>query len=200
MTTSNEAEVKSSEVEVKSLSEPGAKAVSKGPKVPDILVNPESQAYITASINEAVKSVFASLAPVLKETMEATALTPQKMLEMENLRRAPDPDKLKRELRERALLYEDEKERLATIARSQAACRHKYPTGTYSTSTISNYPDRQMRILCHLCLKVYHPAQWVIGAPDQENPRGRAYIEPETPGYRELLADTVMQRGSGGTV
>src|SRR5712675_1171622 len=70
---------------------------SKRIPTPASLLTPEAQAFLSASISEAVKGVFASMAPLLS----SIALTPEKLAEAEALRRAPDPAKIRRELRER---------------------------------------------------------------------------------------------------
>lgn len=158
--------------------EPETASTKKIP-VPPAMLTPEMQAYTSQMISEAVRGVFESMGPLL----QSIALTPQKLKEAEDLRRAPDAAKVARELRERKLMHEEEKENRANLARFQAACPHKYPSGGSAINLIHNYPDRQARGICVLCALFLQPRRWEILAPDADNPRGRAVIVDAHPQY-----------------
>lgn len=149
---------------------------------PDVMLNPESQAYTSHLISEAVKEIFLQLGPLL----ESVALTPEKLAKAEELRRAPDPKLVARELRERKLMQQEDAENRANLLRTQTNCPHHYPTGQWSISAIHNYPDRMPRFCCHLCMSLFAPKRWEIGAPDAENPRGKPYIADEHPLYKQI--------------
>jgi len=150
-------------------------------QLPDAMRTPEAQATINATIAEAVRSVFASLAPMFA----SMALTPEKIAEAEKIRRAPDPATVARELRERKLMQQDLAEAEQQKREQQNACPHQYPTGQLTWHVIRNFPDRQARFSCPLCALWVTPREWRIAAPDAENPRGRAFIAEEHPLYRE---------------
>jgi len=150
-------------------------------KTPEALLTPESQAATNAMISAAIRGVFEQLGPML----EKMALTPEKLAESERLRRAPDPAVIARELRERKLMAADLEDAERQKAANQSACPHAYPTGQAAWHVVRNYPDRNPRYTCPLCSCWVTPREWRIGAPDAENPRGRAYIAPEHPLYRE---------------
>jgi hypothetical protein len=141
-------------------------------ETPRELLTPESQAFVTHSINEAIKSVFAQLAPVL----ESVALTPEKILEMEKLRRAPTAEQIAAKLRderERRQWSENDKESRRQFAERQRLCPHRDAKQNWSISLIHNYPDHQTRGICMVCQKIIQPTHWEILAPDAENPRGK---------------------------
>jgi hypothetical protein len=172
--------------ELKALESPAASQAvpeTESPKVPTptSALTPDMQAYTSAMITEAVKAVFASMAPMLS----SIALTPEKLAEAERLRRAPDPAAIARALREHRLAAADLEEAERTKKANQNACPHQYPSGAATWHVIRNFPDRQARFSCPLCGIWIHPRQWVIGAPDAENPRGKAFIQNEHPLYRE---------------
>jgi hypothetical protein len=157
---------------------------------PAVLLTPEAQAYTNNLISEAVKGVFAQLGPLL----ESIALTPQKLAEAEKLRRAPDPAKIARELRERKLMQQDQEETRANLLRNQAHCIHKYPTGQWAVNPVRNYPDRQERFICSLCQSFFQPKRWEIAAPDADNPRGRAFIAEAHKDY-DRVREVLMTKG-----
>lgn len=146
---------------------------------PDSLRTPAEQASINAMITQAVREVFASMAPVL----QSIALTPEKLAEAQRLGRQPDAAVLAREARERQNMREDlanaERDKLA----KQAACSHQDANSKWSISLVHNYPDRQTRGVCHHCLKVFEPRRWTIGAPDEKNPRGCPKLVDADPQY-----------------
>lgn len=156
-------------------------------KLPDELLNPAAQAatnaMLAAAVKEAVASAMAAIAPIL----QSVAMTPEKIAQAEQLRRAPDPKAVEREARERALTQQEAEENRRNRENIQASCPHRYPNGATAISCIHNYPDRAPRGLCMVCQIYLEPKRWVIGAPDKENPRGRAYIAPEHPLYHLVL-------------
>jgi hypothetical protein len=160
---------------------------SKKITTPDALLTPEAQAYTNTLVNAAIKGIFAQLGPVL----ESIALTPEKLAQAEELRRKPDAAVIARELRERKLMHVEQEENRARLLQTQAACPHRYPTGQLAIGIIRNYPDRQARGTCMLCQTFFTPKEWRIGAPDAENPRGKAFIADAHPQYdlvRQVLA------------
>lgn len=165
---------------LKGLNSPAPVSVAV-PATVDALRTPEAQASVNAVVAEAVKSIFAQLGPML----ESMALTPGKIAEAEKLRRARAPEEIARELRERQLMQQDLADAEAQKREQQNACPHCYPTGQAAWHIVRNFPDRQPRFSCPLCSLWVTPRQWMIGAPDAENPRGRAYIAEEHPLYRE---------------
>lgn len=173
-------------------------AIEAKPKVttPEELVDPRVQAMVNERLNATVKEIFAGLAPILKDVLEKTALTPEKMAQMEEIRRAPSQSQVARELRDRKRMQADEEERLATIARKQEACSHRYPTGTYSCSTTHNYPDRMPRIVCVICHALFAPTHWRIDA-DPTDPKGKAVLVAAHPRYQEILNAVESQQGVG---
>lgn len=154
--------------------------------IPAALLTPEAQAATNQMVSEAVKSIFAQLAPVL----QSIAMTPEKIAQAEAIRRMPTEKEVAqklREEREKKLTQQEAEENRQNLLRTQAACPHRYPTGQWSLGIIRNYPDRQPRGVCMLCQAFFEPKRWVIGPPDAENPRGRAYIAPEHPQYHLVL-------------
>ena len=78
-------------------------------------------------------------------------------------------------------------------AQLQESCSHKDANGSYSVSPIRNYPDRQIRLICLHCHKLFEPRHWEIGAPDPENPRGKPFLKNADSNYPVILA-AVMQK------
>ena len=91
------------------------------------------------------------MAPVF----QGMALTPEKMPEMNrDCKICPLLKSVaakKRERRESKLFAEDEREAKANLARVQAGCAHRYPTGASSCQIVRNFPDRQPRAFCNFC-------------------------------------------------
>jgi hypothetical protein len=142
---------------------------------------------VSSAVKEAISGVFANMKPM----MESIALTPEKLAKAEELRRAPDPAKVAREARERALMKEDIDEARRNVARAQKNCTHKDLNQKYSISLIHNYPDRQTRGVCTHCHLMLEPTHWTIEAPDPQRPRGKPVLVAEHPLYhlvRELEA------------
>ncbi len=175
---------------LKSLNSPAPAAVGTVAGT-DALRTPEAQAQANALVTEAVKAVFAQLAPML----QSMALTPEKIAEAEKMRRAPDPATVARELRERKMMQQDLAEAEALKRETQSNCPHAYPSGQSAFHVIHNYPDRQPRFSCPICSVFVTPKEWRIAAPDADNPRGRAFIAEAHPLYAEAFK-SVAAKGS----
>jgi hypothetical protein len=151
-------------------------------KVPVAAINPEIQAYMNASIGaaikEAVAGVFASLGPILKDMQ----MTPDKI----RAANTPyiDPAKEARNKRETEKSKQDERELRAAEAARKAACPHLDQNSRPSVRLIHNFPDRAPRGICVICQDLITPQMWVIGPPDAENPKGRAYLQDAHKDYR----------------
>ena len=158
-----------------------ATASSGSSQMPEALRTPEGQAVINATVAEAVKSIFASLAPMLA----SMALTPEKIAEAEKMRRAPDPATVARELRERKMMQADLAAAEAQKKEQQNSGPHAYPNGAAAWHVVRNFPDRQPRFSCPLCSIWVTPREWRIGAPTADEPRGHAFIAEEHPLFRE---------------
>jgi hypothetical protein len=161
-----------------------ADATAAGLATPPAMLNPEAQAFMNAAISKTVREIFAEMAPIFS----SMALTPQKMAEAEAIRRAPTEDQLAykaRMAREKAAWHLEIEESTANKAKMQSNCPHAYVTGGSAWNPIRNYPDRQERFICALCHSLAEPRRWVIDAPDNANPRGRAHVVDATPNYLE---------------
>jgi hypothetical protein len=151
-------------------------------QTPAAAINPEVQGYINASIGaavrEAVQGVFACLGPILKDM----ALTPDKIRDA--TKPYVDPVIEARNKRETEKSKQDERELRAMDAARKAACPHMDQNQRSSIRLIHNYPDRQPRGICPICHDLITPREWVIGPPDAENPKGRAYLQDAHKDYR----------------
>jgi hypothetical protein len=165
-------------------------------------LSPEQMAVVNASTNsavsEAVKAVFASLAPMLKEM----TLTPDKLREA--LKPYQDPAKIARELRETMQSKENEAENRRLERARRDACLHQDGNGKSAICLIHNYPDHQPRGICPICQDLIHPKEWRIAASVEEaikqsppgtpergsvdSHRGKAYIVPAHRDYRTVMA------------
>jgi hypothetical protein len=166
------------------------------PAVPPELMTPAAQAYMNSQLKETVAAMFREFAPML----QSIALTPDKIQAMEEARRAPSEEVVKRkarELRERKMQQADLEEARQRQQALQDSCPHKYSNGQLSLAVISNRPDRQRLLIClkNHCMIV--PGMWVVGPPTEDHPRGRVYFEKPHPDYRRLIQeyDTVHQEG-----
>jgi hypothetical protein len=145
-------------------------------------LTPEMQAMINSMITGAIKDALSAMGPII----QSVALTPEKLLEMERLRRAPSESQEKaiaREKRERALMKEDLDEARRNTERTQKTCTHKDKNMRWAVSLIHNFPDRQARGVCTHCHLMIEPTHWEIGTPDERNPRGKARIVEAHPLY-----------------
>lgn len=181
-------------VEAVAIAEPPVQATPPEPKliVPPAGLTPEMQAFMNASMSAAIKEAFASMSGIL----DRVALTPEKLAAAEALRRAPDPAKVDRDKREKALMVFEQEENAANRARVQATCLHRYPNGQLTLHIVRNYPDRQARGSCPICNMWIHPREWRVGppTPDGKNPRGTPYIADEHPLYHLVKEQMVAKQ------
>ena len=162
--------------------------MSDQPKTPESLINPAAQSYmnqaISASVAEAVKSIFENLAPMMKEM----ALTPEKIKQIQT--RTPTKAEELRDLREKresAKSKADEEQLRRETAKFRANCGHRYPNNTEALNLVHNYPDRQPRAVCVLCGDIVHPREWTIEAPDKDG-RENAKIRDAHKDYLRVIA------------
>jgi hypothetical protein len=134
----------------------------------------------TKLVGEMITNLFRELTP----TLQGMALTPEKIRALN----APytDPKVEARQKREMLLFKQDEEERLKTERAMKENCTHKDERGQTSIRLIRNFPDRNPRGICMLCHDLIHPRHWTIGAPDAENPRGKAIMAPEHKDYNTV--------------
>jgi hypothetical protein len=148
-------------------------------------LSPDALAVINTAtakaVQEAVAAVMQGLLPVFKDM----ALTPEKLREAN--RPYEDPAKLARDLRESLKSKQDEAEIARITAARRAACPHLDKNGRSSINLVHNQPDHQPRGICVTCHDWIHPREWRIGAADDQNPRGRAYLVEPHKDYRTVL-------------
>ena len=148
-------------------------------------LSPEALAVINSAtakaVSEAVQAVFMNLAPVLKDM----AITPEKLREAN--KPYTDPKIAARELRESLKSQQDEAEIAKMNAARRAACPHLDKNGRAAICLVHNQPDHQPRGVCVVCGDWIHPKEWRIGAADDENPRGRAYLVEPHKDFRIVL-------------
>ena len=159
-------------------------------------INPESQAYINASIAAAVKEAVSAVFAGLQPTLKSMALDPVALgaALREANRPFDDPAKiakLLRDERESLKSKEDEAELRRIQAEQKANCPHLDKNGRSSISLCHNHPDHLPRGLCVLCHDWIHPKQWVIAATEEEARKhevhkGKAYVCAEHPHYRTV--------------
>lgn len=135
----------------------------------------------SAAVRETVTAVFASLGPALQNM----ALTPEKLREIN--RPYVDPAHEARQKREMLLWKQDEEDRLKNERKVKDNCRHMDERGQTSLRLIRNYPDRQPRGICVLCHDLITPKEWRIAAPDEKNPRGKAYLAEPHKDYMTVI-------------
>jgi hypothetical protein len=130
-------------------------------------------AATSAAVKEAVSGIFSNLAPLLKDM----AVTPEKL--REGMRPYVDPDKERREIREKMKFRQDEEDKERQDRARQDNCLHRDQNGRSSIQVVHNFFDRQPRGICALCGDWIHPKEWRIGKPTEEHPRGAPYcVEP----------------------
>ena len=164
-----------------------SKETQKAVPLPSAALTPELLSYINTTTQATIRELMASMLPM----MASMALTPEKILEMEKLRRAPTDEQqaaAAREKRERLMQRQEIEENAANKRNIQDHCPHKYPTGQLSVSACRNFPDRQARFLCHLCACWFTPREWRIAPPDPQNPRGKPYVAEPHKQYAEIAA------------
>ena len=93
------------------------------------------------------------------------------------------------------MFAEDEREAKANLARVQAGCAHRYPTGASSCQIVRNFPDRQPRAFSNFCQVSINPREWRIGAPDEQLPRGKAFRAEAHPQYDHIIRELLAVKG-----
>lgn len=150
-------------------------------------INTAASKAITEAVTAAVTAVMMSLKP----SFESMALTPDKLREA--MKPYEDPRKLARELRESLKSKEDEAEIAKMTARRKAMCPHVDKNGRPAICLVHNFPDHQARGVCVVCSDWIHPKEWRIGAPDEKNPRGKAYLVEPHKDYGRVIQLESMQ-------
>jgi hypothetical protein len=185
-------------IDLSSLSVAGGPASEPEPKlrVPPQALTPEVQAFMNTSISATIKEIFAGMQPMLA----SIALTPEKIEQMEAARRAPTEDeraRKAREKREKALQKEEIDQNRKNLKASQENCLHRYVNGSQSISAVRNYPDRQTRFICHLCMSYFEPRHWEVGIlPTAENPHGSDKIVDASPLYVQIFKEWSLSHQS----
>jgi hypothetical protein len=146
-------------------------------------------AQSAALVNETIAAVFAHLGPML----EKMAITPEKLREAN--KPYVDPAKIARDLRETQIWRADMEDQRKQTQAYQDQCLHQDDNQRSAIRPIRNFPDRQPRGICMKCHALIHPKQWVIGSPDEKNPRGRAYLQDAHKDYLQVL-QVVAKEGS----
>ena len=151
----------------------------------------QTNAAIALAVQEAVKSVFANLAPVLKDM----AMTPEKIREAN--RPYEDPAKIARELRESLKSKADEEENRKLDRARKDACPHLDKNGRSAICVVHNHQDHQPRGICVVCTDWIHPKEWRYAATpelalalvkgDKDRVKGRAYVTDPHPSYRIVM-------------
>lgn len=156
---------------------------------PEELSTPKAQGYqneamnaavkeaVAMAVSEAVKSVFAGLAPVLKDMQ----LTPEKMEELK--RPWVDPKVLAREARENKNSRVQLEEQRLMDERRKADCPHLDKNNNLALGLLRNFHDRNPRGVCMLCNDLIHPKEWRIGPPDPNTGETVAYLQPAHKDY-----------------
>lgn len=91
---------------------------------PPEMLTPAAQAYTSQMLKDAIAGVFEQLGPVLKDM----ALTPQKIAEMEAIRRAPPEEQanlIARNAREKKLMIAEQEENRKNLQLVQDNCLHR---------------------------------------------------------------------------
>ena len=161
-------------------------------------INPESQAYINASIAAAVKEAVSAVFAGLQPTLKSMALTPETLGAA--LREANRPQlspediaKKLREERESLKSKEDEAELRRMTAERRANCPHLDKNGRSSINLVHNFPDHQPRGICVICSDWIHPKEWVVAATKEEaskheTHKGQAYVSEAHKDYRIVMS------------
>jgi hypothetical protein len=155
-------------------------------------MTPELIAMVNASTSAAVKEAVAGMAAIMAQTIKDLAITPEKLREAN--RPYVDPDKQRREVREKMKFREDEAQNETEKRRQKDNCRHFYPNNLCAVSVIRNFFDRQPRGVCMLCHDWLNPREWVIDAPTDEFPRGKQHIIDAHKDYK-LVLQAIQKNG-----
>jgi hypothetical protein len=160
-------------------------------RIPAEMLTPASVGTVNDVVREAVRSLFAEFAPILKDL----ALSPEKIKLMEDLRRAPTPEQeafKARMKREKLATIAEQQQNARNLAAAQAACKHKHKTGASAIQVVMNQLDQRPRGICAKCQIWLHPAEWRVAAPTAANPSGE-YIHPAHPLFH-LVLDAIQEK------
>jgi hypothetical protein len=152
-------------------------------------LSPEQLGAINMATAAAVKEAIAGMAAFFSPMIEKMAITPEKLREAN--KPYVDPKKAAREERETKLWRQDIEDNRRNLQSAQDNCLHEDDNQRTSIRLIRNFPDRQVRGVCVKCQAIIHPKEWRIGAPNDANPRGVAYLVEPHKDYlkvRQLLA------------
>lgn len=159
----------------------------KPPAIPSELSSVAAQAYINDAIRkgvqEAMQGMFAGFGTTLSDAIQAVALTPEKLLKMEEMRRAPDAALVAREAREKAQSKAQDLENQRNLELRQKNCGHRDKNGKDAINLVHNHPDHNPRGVCPLCHVWITPREWRIGAPGSHGRADGAYLVDESPDY-----------------
>lgn len=154
-------------------------------------INTATQKAVQEAVSATVAAVMASMAPLMRDM----ALTPEKLHELTQPRLTET--QIKDEAKARARVLREERESLKSKADEEeirritqarrAACPHVDKNGRSSINLVHNQPDHQPRGICVVCHDWIHPREWRIGAPNEQNPKGVAYLVDPHKDYRTVL-------------
>lgn len=151
-------------------------------------LTPEALAMINTATAAAVQEAVSSLLKGLLPAFQDMALTPEKIRAgMTPIEDPKERAKFLREERESLKSKQDEAEIKKMNDARKANCPHVDKNGRSSINLVHNQPDHQPRGVCVVCGDWIHPKEWRIGAPDNQNPRGRAYLVEPHKDYRIVM-------------
>jgi len=149
-------------------------------------LTPEALAVMNSAIAKAVQESVSAIFANLKPTLESMAITPEKLREAN--RPYEDPKRAERDARETKKSKADEAELRQLTAARRAACPHLDANGRSSINLVHNQPDHQPRGICVTCGDWIFPKEWRIGPPDDQNPRGRAFLVEPHKDYKIVMS------------
>jgi len=143
----------------------------------NVAMNAAVREAVSMAVAEAVKSVFAGLAPVFQEMK----MTPEKLQELK--RPWVDPKVLAREARENKNSRVQLEEQRRMDEQRKADCPHLDKNNNLALGLLRNFHDRNPRGVCMLCNDLIHPKEWRIGAPDPNTGETVPYLQPAHKDY-----------------
>jgi hypothetical protein len=155
--------------------------------LPAAAISPEVMGYLNSSISIAVAEAIKGLMPALVEIGKASKLSREDLVVLSG--RDPEAEKTFKDrlLRERVEWQKSEKDKTDNIAKLQANCRHVDQNGKENWHVISNYPDRQKRLLCPTCSIMLEPRHWEILSPEPITGKERSQLVDAHPLYQSAL-------------
>jgi hypothetical protein len=148
-------------------------------------LTPELLATINAATSAAVKEAIAGMSAMMADVVKSVSLTPEKLREAN--KPYVDPDKERREIREKMKFRKDEEDSAKQTRLRQEACLHQDQNGRSSLQVVHNFLDRQPRGICALCQVLVYPREWRIGPPTEKHPDGEAYLVSPHPAYGVVM-------------